>query len=290
MLNFQGRYLSSWKPSKAETKETKATMATRQLWGVVLRDEHIAARALLRRGADPNQKDAAGRTPLWLCGWHDLSLVTLLVDHGAEVDARDGDGDTPLAAAARNGAKDAFAALLDAGADVDSENCDGQTPLFHAANFGRLEAVVRLLDRGAKRSQDAFGRDPLWIAASAGHDMIVDLFLRRSNELPTDASGATCLHAAVLAGHDHVATAILTHVSHSDFLEAVDDQGRSALWLAARDGHLALLRTLLAAGADHSSSAFSGRTAIEICELHGHLDALDLLEHHSSGPGSTDQS
>ena len=65
------------------------------------------------------------------------SIVKLLIDHGAAVDARDKDGDTPLHDAARNGHLPAVKLLVGAGAQLDAPNHMGQTPLQLARQAGR---------------------------------------------------------------------------------------------------------------------------------------------------------
>ena len=63
-----------------------------------------AVRALIRRGADPNARDECGRTPSWIAAWHGFDgVLETLKDGGADLDLSDGDGETPLSAAARRG-------------------------------------------------------------------------------------------------------------------------------------------------------------------------------------------
>ena len=106
---------------------------------------------LLDRGAEVNARDRRGWTPL-----HEAALlsktpavVALLLDRGAEVNARTQNGQTPLHHAATS-SKAVVALLLDRGAEVNARDRHGQTPLHEAAAFSKTPAVVALLlDRGA---------------------------------------------------------------------------------------------------------------------------------------------
>ena len=88
-------------------------------------DAH-ATRGLLAQGANLDALDASGRTPLHLACLHGVhpkvghvECVRLLLDAGAQVDVEDGDGDTPLCLAFANGAPGVFATMLrKAGADT----------------------------------------------------------------------------------------------------------------------------------------------------------------------------
>ena len=69
------------------------------------------------------------------------------------MDARDGDGATPLHNAALSGQRDVAALLLDRGANREArDNENGATPLYHAAAWGRTAMVELLLARGADRN------------------------------------------------------------------------------------------------------------------------------------------
>ena len=73
-----------------------------------------------------------------------------LLDHGAEVNAKDNDGKTALMLAAREGPLASVQALLAKGADISATNRWGETALTYA-HQGRQSAIVRLLRKhGAK--------------------------------------------------------------------------------------------------------------------------------------------
>lgn len=246
-------------------------MTTERLWDAVRRDDVTAARVLLRRGANANARDAAGRTPAWLCAWHNLSELLCMLD--ADFDLADDDGDAPLAAAARNGSLAALTELLARRVKVDHANSDAQTALWHAANNGHARVVVALARAGALFRSDALGRDPLFVAAQYGRADVVAALLR---EFPAYRAERPCTPLHVAIPHVRVVRLLVEHAAVP--LDSQDDDGRTPLWLAARDNCLATLTLLLDAGADSHATAHSGRTAREIADMYGHHDARRLLE------------
>jgi ankyrin repeat protein len=145
--------------------------ASKQLKNAVLRGQEDMVRILLDRGVDPNSE----------CVLHDAALkgfariADLLVSHGANVNARNSAGATPLHDAALAGQAAVIAILLDRGADINVRDEDtGATPLFNAASWGRVDAVRLLLERGADRGiPNKSGMSPPQTAAANGQDEIV---------------------------------------------------------------------------------------------------------------------
>jgi ankyrin repeat protein len=78
------------------------------------------------------------------------ALAALLISYGADVNARQHGGWTPLHAAADDGPLTLITLLLDAGADVTAANDYGQTALDLARKNGRTDAAALLTARGAE--------------------------------------------------------------------------------------------------------------------------------------------
>ncbi len=69
-------------------------------------------------------------------------IVKLLIEHGANVNAKSSVGNTALTYACCGGYEDVVRILLDAGADVEHQNDNGHTPLMEAASCGHVGMFV----------------------------------------------------------------------------------------------------------------------------------------------------
>jgi len=108
-------------------------------------------RLLLERGADPNAQDSTGQTPLHLAD--NPESIRLLLERGALLDAQDRTGQTPLHKAMEMVTifrhPETIPLLLQRGADPDVQDSHGQTPLHLAAMRNDPENIRLLLQRGA---------------------------------------------------------------------------------------------------------------------------------------------
>ena len=75
--------------------------------------------------------------------------VRLCFETGADIEARNKYGRTPLHTAARLGNAETIAALLEAGEDIEARDKHGWTPLHRAAAWSTAETVTTLLEAGA---------------------------------------------------------------------------------------------------------------------------------------------
>jgi len=101
---------------------------------------------LLSAGANPNTVASQGRTPLHVASLKCPQLVELLLSAGARVNPRDGMLATPLH---RASCGTAVRLLVEAGADLAARDVNGETPLIWSVQCGDWDAVAALLAYGA---------------------------------------------------------------------------------------------------------------------------------------------
>jgi ankyrin repeat protein len=132
----------------------------------------VRVRDLLGRGADANARDEDGRTPIFsavLGG--SLALLGLLLEAGADVTARDARGWTALHYAADEVLPEMASLLVARGADVHARDDEGNTPLSRAvfSARGRHEVVRLLIKHGARDDQpNRAGETPRQLAERLG--------------------------------------------------------------------------------------------------------------------------
>lgn len=139
----------------------------------------LCSRLLLESGVDPTIKDRFGETALHLMviNLQDIGTIELLIDSGGDVNARNGDGCTPLFNALSSGNKDIIQILLDSGAAVNIKDTSGNTPLHKAVECG-LQFIKLLLKWGADvDATNVDGVTALQLAAVTGKINCVELLL-----------------------------------------------------------------------------------------------------------------
>ena len=167
-------------------------------------------RVLLRDGADANAHDTYDQSPLYHAA--SIKIAMLLLEHGANIHARNYLGDTPLHIAVINGNIEIVMFLLEHVADVDARTSESWTPLHTAAETDNIEAAKLLLEQGA------------------------NIYARTSY-------GCTPLH---IAAYNSSAGAIMLHQEHGASFHARTYDGLTPLHIAARNGHIETAKLLAA--------------------------------------------
>lgn len=159
-------------------------------------------RLLLEDGANVNEKDGSGRTPLYFSAQKGLVDITrLLLSYGAMAGQQTHWGSTPLHVAADMGFEGMLRELTMTGASLNSQNKNGDTALHLAAYRGKIGAVRILVEEGASvLGVNNEGRTPLQDAEVNGHEEVVT-YLRQATEAQTRQ--AERLMAAQPQFHQH---------------------------------------------------------------------------------------
>ena len=209
------------------------------------------AKALLENGADANAEDNLGKTPVMLIipDREQDAMYRLLIAYKADVAKKDAYGDTVLHTATMASLSPAVLELLVAGgADVNARNKDGVSPLLIAVQKRNFDHVKFYADRGADiNSADKAGDTPLSLALKDGQTML-EMLVNRTNALSHDSNGNTPLHTAII---DNASIEQIRYlVSLSGDVNARNSDGNNALYLAVERNNKAIGELLLAKNAD----------------------------------------
>lgn len=185
-----------------------------------------------------------------------IAIVELLISRGANVNDVDEDGRTPLHYAASSANSEIVELLLAAQASPSEVDIHGNTPLHYAVDISGVNAsTVRKLSRASPEAAciaNSGMETPLHIAIRSGrHD--AENVLRALLEVSTKAAmntrgslGHTPLHIAVLEHRLNLLRLLLTAGADVD---TEDHLGHTPLVSAARDETLGAVALLVAAGA-----------------------------------------
>ena len=220
---------------------------------------------LLEAGADPNARDDWGSTPLHR-GVHNANLVVTshLLAAGADPNIRNNRGNTPLKSAPLVN-RALVSMLLEAGADPNIRGNYGYSTLHNAVRFGNPAPVVSmLLDAGADPGAITYDEDawtPLHLAAVGDDPALVATLLNAgANPLATSADGQTPLHSAAYHGSRSVVSALLAGGAGAGF---------TTLHAAALTGDRAALATALEEDGDPDAADSYGWTPLHFAALAG---------------------
>uniref|UniRef100_A0A8C7MXB4 Ankyrin repeat domain 52 n=1 Tax=Oncorhynchus kisutch TaxID=8019 RepID=A0A8C7MXB4_ONCKI len=239
----------------------------------------------LRQIDEPN---TFGNTALHMaCYTGQEAVANELVNRGANVNQPNQRGCTPLhlAAVSTNGAL-CLELLVNNGADVNMQSKEGKSPLHMAAIHGRFTRSQILIQNGGEIDcVDKYGNTPLHVAAKHGHELLISTLMTNGADTARQGiNGMFPLHLAVLYGFSDCCRKLLSsgqlysivsslsneHVLSAGFdINTPDSSGRTCLHAAASGGNVECLNLLLSSGADLSNKDTLGRSPLHYAAANG---------------------
>ncbi len=220
------------------------------------RNDAEAVAALINKGADVNANNRYGVTPLIAAcmGSGEVAVIKLLIKAGADPDSALPSGQSAMMTAARTGKTDVVGLLIEQGARIEArEEWRGQNALMWAASEGHADTVRRLIKAGADfNARTNAGFTPLLFAVRAGRMAATEILLEAGadvNDKVTPAPGQ--LTVSLLPGN----------ISGGQIPTAGGPGGTSALVVAITNGHFEMAKFLVEKGADPNAAA-QGWTAL----------------------------
>ena len=140
--------------------------------------------------------------------------------------------------------------LLSSGADVDARNRNDETALSMAAAWNHFDVAQLLVQRGADPNiADKTGGTPLMLAAQNGNTTMVSALLARdADPNAADRFGNTVLMHVVWASKRSTTMQIVNELlRHGARINAINHEGKTALYFARQGGLRTLQRTLMPA-------------------------------------------
>jgi ankyrin repeat protein len=216
-----------------------------------------------------------------------VPLARLLIQRGADTNAKDASSNTVLHRAIEHGNSEIAALLLAHGADRNAVNYWGDTPLCLASRRNEARMVNLLVAHGAAiDGRSEHGNTPLLVAiAGCASNVIPILFAHGANIGAYNNDGITALHQASISFHRRHLKLAKSLLTHGAAVNAIDNRGETPLHYASRNtrpGSLFMVKFLLKNGADVNALSQLGHSPLQHAVRMDHQRVAPLLVAHGA--------
>jgi ankyrin repeat protein len=248
-----------------------AVAADNSLAGLIQAGQRDAALKMIGAGADVNAAQGDGTTPLhWAVYRIDAELTRALLARGAKPNVTNRYGSSPLAEAVKVADARLVGMLLDAGSDANVPNQEGQTALMLAARAGSLDVAELLVSHGAdvNAKEKWRGQTALMWAADARSAELTRFLIARKADVNVRA----------------IANDWPTQMTGEPRNQYRPTGGMTPLLYAARSGCKDCVAALLDAGADPNKPTPDGVTPLIVAMDNFAFDTAKLLFERGANP------
>lgn len=243
---------------------------------------------LVDHGADPHHIDYWGENIVFHAVANDDydTLLHILTRYRVTPNCSSRDGEKPILIAAKNGNNDIIDLLVEHGADIEARDQKGYDILQIAVDNRRIHTVRHLLDRYRfpHSHPNQYGAIAVQIAAWKGDIETIKLLVAKGADIThCDRTGQDALFYACMEGHVKVVQYLILHYNLDP--NRVNKWGETPLLIAAKYGHHRLFNPLITLGANPFHVDHEGWNALHHAILMGHVDAVcQLIVGHGFDP------
>ena len=204
-----------------------------------------------------------------------LKVISLLIDKGANINARDFVYETPFQLAVAVGNEDIVKLLIMHKAIIDRFHNDGITPLIYCIIYNKPAIAKLLIQNGAFKPNLLTKQAPLHYASDFNRPKIAKMLIEWFHDIDAkDNQMKTALHLAVMGENNKI---ILMLLKAGADVTIQDSDLKTALHYAAKNGSIKAIENLMDYQANIKVADRLGQSPICIAFKNGEIEAVRVL-------------
>ncbi len=177
--------------------------------------------------------------------------------------------------------------LIENGAQVNARDKQGRTPLYYASNYSTADSVRLLLENEANINVFDINSKSSALHGIDDEEKIKVLIEFGANVNAINDQGWTALHSILSTGTRNCAKILIDNGAD---LTAKDNEGQSPLFKAAKEGNVECVQLLIENKANVNEKDKDGQTPLLIATKQGFAECLQLLIESNANDNETDKS